>query len=110
MEGCGADYFIVVELAIFVAPPLDVEFSTEGGVVSLGDLVTVWMEDASEVFRSLDLPFGFRVWVFTHTPRSGHFCLPLWVGVSLSSSYPLRFLVDIDAGRFALNDLFWTMS
>ena len=64
MEGCGADYFIVVELAIFVAPPLDVEFSTEGGVVSLGDLVTVWMEDASEVFRSLDLPFGFRVWVF----------------------------------------------
>ena len=64
MKGCGAVYFLVVELAIFVAPPLDVEFSTEGGVVSLGDLVTVWMEDAVEVFRSLDLPFGFRIWVF----------------------------------------------
>ena len=41
MKGCGAVYFLVVELEIFVAPPLDVEFSTEGGVVSLGDLVTV---------------------------------------------------------------------
>ena len=64
MKRCGAVYLLVVELAIFVAPPLDVEFSTEGGVVSLGDHVTVWMEDAVEVFCSLELPFGFRVWVF----------------------------------------------
>ena len=49
----------MVELAIFVAPSLDVEFATQGDVVTLGDLVAVGVEDFAEIFVCLDFPFGY---------------------------------------------------
>ena len=51
--------FAVIELAIFVAPSLDVEFATQGDVVSLGNFVAVGVEDFAEIFVCLDFPFGY---------------------------------------------------
>ena len=58
VEGGRFVHFAVVKLAIFVAPSLDVEFSTQGDVVTLGDLVAVGVEDFAEIFVCLDCPFG----------------------------------------------------
>ena len=59
VEGGWFIHFAVVELEIFVTPSLDVEFATQGDVVSLGNFVAVGVEDFTEIFVCFNFPFGY---------------------------------------------------